>query len=168
MVEGDAGQEVLRENVYRLLLINSRAVSKSSRSSESLWSEAKKGLNWNKMNPFHVPNTEWVSIQFERAGEYICRGIKGVSIPAEKQWDIKCEWDNAVWRLGKRFRWRTHCRGALCRQEDHCTHTWHTHSGCVTTNTTSVCFKKANCDVPNPRRLSTGHEKETESYGMRK
>ena len=39
--EGDAGHEFLRENVYRF--INSRAVSKSSRSSESLWIEAKKG-----------------------------------------------------------------------------------------------------------------------------
>lgn len=42
--EGDAGQEVLRVNVYRLWFINSWAVSKSSRSSESLWIEAKKNL----------------------------------------------------------------------------------------------------------------------------
>lgn len=42
--EGDAGQEVLRENVYRLWFINSRAVSKSSRSSESLWIKAKEGV----------------------------------------------------------------------------------------------------------------------------
>lgn len=40
--DGDACQEVLRECVYRLWFINSRAVSKSSRSSESLWIEAKK------------------------------------------------------------------------------------------------------------------------------
>lgn len=44
--EDDAGQEVLRENVYRLWFINSWAVSKSSRSSESLWVEAKKGRKW--------------------------------------------------------------------------------------------------------------------------
>lgn len=40
--DGDEGQEVLRESVYRLWFINSRAVSKSSRSSESLWIGAKK------------------------------------------------------------------------------------------------------------------------------
>lgn len=40
--DGDEGQEVLRGSVYRLWFINSRAVSKSSRSSESLWIGAKK------------------------------------------------------------------------------------------------------------------------------
>lgn len=40
--EGDAGHKALRESVYRF--INSRAVSKSSRSSESLWIEAQKGI----------------------------------------------------------------------------------------------------------------------------
>lgn len=47
--EGDAG---LRENVYRLWFINSWAVSKSSRRSESLWIEARRGGggDWNVIN----------------------------------------------------------------------------------------------------------------------
>lgn len=41
---GGGEEEVLRKNVYRLWFINSWAISKSSRSSESLWIEAKKEI----------------------------------------------------------------------------------------------------------------------------
>lgn len=55
-VEGDAGQEVLRENVYRLWFINSWAVSKSSKSSEPLWIEAKKIGKWKCNNCTNEPS----------------------------------------------------------------------------------------------------------------
>lgn len=77
-------EEVLREDVYRRWFINSRAVSKSSRSSEPLWIGAQKEVKCNNLStkPVNVSDTNQ-SISFKC--DFLLRAAS-FSAPERKRW----------------------------------------------------------------------------------